>query len=103
MWNIKKHFRGGLGPDIDVFFSATGTEFTLTGKREDFRIATMGTDEGSKATFVSTTFKHFFYFRDGIDRKIIFIEVFEERPIIISLKNVFERKFLQHITVRLYQ
>lgn len=48
---IQEFLRGRMSPEVGIFFPATSTKFTLTGKRDRERLATVITNIGSKSAF----------------------------------------------------
>jgi len=47
-------------------------------------MATVNTDEGSKAIFRITAKEHFFYFLNGFGSEFMGVERFKEGPIVVS-------------------
>jgi hypothetical protein len=96
MITVEKFFRKSMGPDVCMFFSAARAGFAFTTERDNLSGSAVRTDECSEAAIFGTTFKHFFGFMDNIFRELVFVEMFEENPVVVTFKNGFKCKFFAH-------
>jgi hypothetical protein len=93
---VEEFFGHGMGPDVSMFFAATGAELAFTAKVDDFYFAAMRADVGGKAAVLGAAGKHFFGLLENMFRKSILVEFFKEDPIVITSEDRFKGEFSAH-------
>ena len=93
---VEEFFGHGMGPDVSMFFAATGAKFAFATKVDDFYCAAMGADVGGKAAVLGAAGKHFFGLFENMFRKPILVEFFKEDPIIVTSEDGFKGEFSVH-------
>ncbi len=93
---VEEFFGHCLGPDVGMFFAAAGAEFAFTAKVNNFSFTAMGANVSGEATVFGAAVEHFFGLLEDVFRKLVFIESFEEGPIIIAFEDGFKGEFSAH-------
>ena len=93
---VEEFFGHRLGPDVGMFFAATGAEFAFTAKRDGFCFTAMRADVGGKAAVFGAAGEHFFGFMEDMLGKLVRVELFKKDPIIITSENGFKGKVFAH-------
>ena len=96
MVTVEEFFGHCLGPDVSMFFAATGAELAFTAKVDNFYCAAMRTDVSGKAAVLGAAGKHFFGLFENMFRKPILVEFFKEDPIIVTSEDGFKGEFSVH-------
>jgi len=93
---VEEFFRESMGPNISMFFAATGTKFTFTAERKGFGLTAMGADVSGKTAILGAAFEHFLNFVDNIFRKLIMVKLLKEWPVVITFKDRFKSQVSVH-------